>query len=141
MNAVIQGNADVAGSKLTQDEINNTVDFCLHAFEQHDPEKTKAVQADLEKRNNMDPAGLSEDEMKILRSIRARQMLRFNDSLNVDSFGIDSINGFAPQVKKGSLTLIKAGPAPIKATTYDFGTALLKGEENLAKQQIAVGGN
>lgn len=135
---IIQGNADVAGSKLTQDELNNTVDFCLHAFEYHDAEKTAAVQADLEKKSNADPAGLSEDEMKILRSIRARQMLRFSDSLNNDNFGVDAIDGYAPQVKKGNLTLVRAGTAPIRSTTFDFGSALLPEKQKMQEQQKMV---
>jgi hypothetical protein len=40
--AVIQGTADVQG-KLTQEEVSNTVDFCLNAFVPVDAAKRDAV--------------------------------------------------------------------------------------------------
>ena len=110
------------------------MDFCLNAFEQHAPEEHKAVlskiesvesdeqkdaaaaaaisvpgtEARVEKKAELDPEGLSADELRILKTIRARQMLRHEDTMNIDNFGSDSIDGYAPIVKRGSLGLIPA---------------------------------
>ena len=131
--------------KLSQEELNNTVDFCLNAFDQHAPEKHAAVlkkmetavlnngdevpaalsntktESKVEQKAIVDPEGLSPDEMKILKSIRARQMLRAEDTMSIDSFSSDAIDGWAPRVKRGSLGLSKAGARFIpKAPTMDL---------------------
>ena len=131
--------------KLSQEELNNTVDFCLTAFDQHAPEKHAAVlkkmetavlnngdeapaalsntktEAKVEQRAIIDPEGLSPDEMEILRTIRAKQMLRAEDALSIDSFSSDVIDGWAPRVKRGSLGLSKAGARSMpKAPTMDI---------------------
>ncbi|KAL6713243.1 hypothetical protein ACLMJK_009364 [Lecanora helva] len=133
---IIQGTADVHG-KLTQEEVSKTVDFCLNAFQHHAPEKQEAVlkkmetamlannveapttvstpktDAEIQEKAVVDPEGLSPDEMSILNTIRARQMLRREDTLSIDSFSNSAINGFMPIVKRGSLGLQKvAAPAP-----------------------------
>ncbi|MCJ1285679.1 hypothetical protein MMC26_005020 [Xylographa opegraphella] len=111
---IIQGTADAdVGGKLTQDEVVKTVDFCLNAFKETSPEERQRVldkvaalngttgsdaKSDLEK--------LSEDEMKILNHIRAKQMLRMEDSFNLNHFGSDAIDGLAPNLKTGSLGLV-----------------------------------
>lgn len=119
--------------KLSQEEINKTVDFCLNAFEYHAPEKHEAVlrrmetamlannaeapaalstaktEAQVEEKAIVDPEGLSPDELRILKTIRARQMLRQEDTLSIDSFTSDAINGWLPLVHRGSLVLRKAG--------------------------------
>ena len=122
--------------KLSQEEVSKTVDFCLNAFEHHAPEKHEAVlkkmetamlannaeapadlsttktEAEVEKKAIVDPEGLSPDEMRILNTIRARQMLRREDTLSINSFSNDAINGWVPLVKRGSLGLQKAGARP-----------------------------
>ena len=119
--------------KLSQEEVSKTVDFCLKAFEHHAPEKHEAVlkkmetamlannveaptapatttaEAKVEKKAIADPEGLSPDEMRILNTIRARQMMRREDTLNIDNFGKDAINGWVPLMKRGSLGLQRAG--------------------------------
>lgn len=119
--------------KLSQAEISKTVEFCLSAFEHHAPEKHEAVlkkmetailasnveapasvpttvtEAKIQEKVIADPEGLSPDEVRILNTIRARQMLRREDTLNIDSFSNDSIDGWIPVVKRGSLGLQKAG--------------------------------
>lgn len=142
---VIQGSADVAGSKVTQEEISNTVDFCLQAFEYTDPEKTQKIQSALQNKTHIDPAELSEDENKILRIIRARQMLRFGDQLHIQNFGADAIDGYAPRVEKGNLTLVSTAPPVTTGEDegFDFGAALLRKEaqevieEKVAAAQVA----
>lgn len=140
---VIQGTADTGG-KLSQGEISKTVDFCLHAFEAHDTEKHKEVlkkveaqkfingapvatnedtqnEKRIEDKSMVDPEGLSEDELKILRTIRARQMMRTEDTMSIDNFSSDNINGYTPFLKTGSLTLIKAGVAAPEPTLRKIG--------------------
>ncbi|KAL8703500.1 MAG: hypothetical protein Q9201_003310 [Fulgogasparrea decipioides] len=129
---IIQGTADVGG-KLNQEELSNTVDFCLNAFENHDAAKHEALLKKLEtstvqtgveaaatpadaaketriqEKAEVDPEGLSPDELRILKTIRARQMLRTEDAMNIDNFATDAIDGFAPIVKRGALTLAYVG--------------------------------
>lgn len=124
--------------KLSQEELSNTVDFCLNAFEHHAPEKHQAVlkkmetavfndgaqnapslsvttekEAKVQEKVIVDPEGLSPDELKILNTIRARQMLRVQDTMSIKSFTSDAINGLAPLVQRGSLGLHKAGAVPM----------------------------
>lgn len=120
---VIQGTADAdVSGKLTHDEVVKTVDFCLHAFEATTPEERQKV---LEKVAAINGASstvpddkasiekLSEDELKILNHIRAKQMLRFEDTLNLNHFGSDAIDGLTPNLKRGSLSLIPQGKNPL----------------------------
>ena len=121
--AVIQGTADAdVGGKLTHEEVVKAVDFGLNAFDETLPEERKKVlekvaavngiksaipnaKADLEKLTEK----LTEDEMRILNHLRARQMLRFEDTANLNHFGSDAIDGFTPNLKRGSLTLVAQG--------------------------------
>ena len=68
---------------------------------------TAQTEANVQEKAEVDPEGLSPEELKILKSIRARQMLRTEDSMNIDSFGTDAINGWTPRMVKGSLGLVK----------------------------------
>lgn len=119
---IIQGTADTGG-KLTQEELTKTLDFCLNAFEPVGTEETESVMKKLApnedqvdsvngsneeriaQKAEVDPEGLNSDEMRILKSIRARQMLRRDDAMNLESFGADTIDGLAPIMKTGSLGL------------------------------------
>ena len=127
--------------KLSQEELSKTVDFCLNAFEHHAPEKHQAVlkkmetavfndgaqnpaslsvssekEAKIQEKGIVDPEGLSPDELKILNTIRARQMLRVQDTMSIKSFTSDAINGLTPLVERGNLGLRKAGAAPMPMT-------------------------
>ena len=44
--------------------------------------------------------------MKILNHIRAKQMLRFEDTLNLNHYGADAIDGWVPNLKHGKLGLV-----------------------------------
>ena len=119
---VIQGTADTGG-KLTQEELTKTLDFCLNAFEPVGPEETESVMKKLganqdsingittstgegiSQKAEVDPEGLNPDELRILKSIRARQMLRRDDAMNLESFGSDTIDGLAPVMRRGTLGL------------------------------------
>ncbi len=67
------------------------------------------AEAKVERKALVDPEGLSPDELKILNTIRARQMLRREDTLSIDNFSNDAIHGYSPVVMRGSLGLHKAG--------------------------------
>lgn len=116
---VIQGTADAdVGGKLTHEEVVKTVDFCLHAYKETSPEERQAVLDKVAKLNGSKASvldekanleRLTEDEMKILNHIRAKQMLRFEDTLNLNHYGADAIHGLAPNLKTGSLGLVPEG--------------------------------
>lgn len=114
------------GGELTQDEISKTVDFCLNAFQPTAPEDAEAVMRKMERINDQAAQAsastdgktgekgeepqetLTADELRVLKSIQARQMLRTEDGLHINNFATDVIDGMAPMVKRGSLGLIKA---------------------------------
>ncbi|KAI4242629.1 MAG: hypothetical protein L6R42_010956, partial [Xanthoria sp. 1 TBL-2021] len=106
---IIQGTSDING-KLTQAEISKTVDFCFNAFRPVDEAEKKAVLKKLENVSleQNDPAGdaskpkqtvemleatLTEDETRILNTIRGRQMLRSEDTINIENLAADVIDG------------------------------------------------
>lgn len=116
---VIQGTADAdVSGKLTHDEVVKTVDFCLEAYKETSPEERKAVldkvatitegnKGVLDEKANLEK--LTEDELKILNHIRAKQMLRFEDTLNLNHYGADAIDGLVPNLKLGKLGLVSEG--------------------------------
>lgn len=116
---IIQGKADAdVGGKLTQDEVVKTVDFCLNAFQETSPEerqnvleKLKSIKNDssTDKDTKDDLARLTEDELRVLNNIRAKQMLRMEDSFNIDSFGQTAIDGYVPNLTRGKLGLHRKG--------------------------------
>lgn len=113
---VIQGTADAdVGGKLTHGEVVKTLDFCLNAFKETTPAERQLVLDKIAALNNSSSATpdakeslekLTEDELEILNNIRAKQMLRMEDTFNLDHFGSDAINGFAPHLKRGQLGLV-----------------------------------
>lgn len=105
---MIQGIADV-DSKLSQEELKKTLEFCSNAFEPVKPEDRSSM---LEKLGS-DPSttyqvDLSPQQRTVVDHIRARQMMRTEDTMNISSFGTDAINGFVPNLKKGDLGLVPA---------------------------------
>jgi flavine halogenase len=100
---------------LTHEDVVKTVEFCLQAFKETTPEERKKV---LDKIASMNGAGnlagdskedlekLTEDELAILNNIRAKQMLRLEDSVHLKHFGSDAIEGFAPNLVTGKLGLV-----------------------------------
>lgn len=99
------------GGKLTHDEVVKTVDFCLNAFKETSPEERKKVldkvaAIDGTVASNPGLEKLTDDELQILNHIRAKQMLRMEDSFNLNHFGSDAINGLAPNLRRGNLGLV-----------------------------------
>lgn len=148
--AVIQGTSDING-KLTQAEISKTVDFCFNAFRPVDEAEKKAV---LKKLENMsleqnDPASdaskpkqtvemleatLTEDETRILNTIRSRQMLRSEDTINIENLAADVIDGRRINLERGSLGLVEPS-ATVEKKEVDDVLALFMGEEK-AKEVV-----
>ena len=56
--------------------------------------------------NKQDLEKLTEDEVNILTNIRAKQMLRMEDTVNLKHFGSDAIDGLAPNLVTGKLGLL-----------------------------------
>ena len=153
MLAVIQGTADTSG-KLTQTEIAKTVDFCVQAFEPTARAEREAVLQKVEALSVNDSgstdaktkegaevltAALSADELRILATIRAREMMRIEDSMNIDSFSADAIDGMAPNLKRGSLGLVKGTGAHAARSDVDlFGTDVMDAEEEVKEKQIPI---
>lgn len=102
--------------------MSNTVDFCLNAFVPVDAAKRDAVLKRVEdlkiSGSAQDPkeleAYLSPEEMRILNTVRAREMLRSEDTVNIDTFTSDTIDGRAVNMVHGSLGLISAQEAAEK---------------------------
>jgi len=49
---------------------------------------------------------MSAEEQRIAKRILARKMMRMDDSLGIDNFKTDVINGLAPQLQRGNLGLV-----------------------------------
>ncbi|KAL8709512.1 MAG: hypothetical protein Q9220_005754 [cf. Caloplaca sp. 1 TL-2023] len=124
---IIQGHSDT-NSKLSQDEVSSTIDFCMRAFiptsdtqAQAVLDKVEATKAAQEKEEMADvKAGkpkknakdlevdLTEDEKQILTTIRARQMLRIEDIIHNDNLAADVIDGMRINLVRGQLGLAQA---------------------------------
>lgn len=124
------------GGKLTQDMVSKTLDFCFNAFAQVSPDQRQAVLNKLESvkddpttETQQDLEKLTDDELAILRTIRARQMMRSEDAMNIDTFSNDAIDGLLPRLVTGKLGLDRekepepAGAPAHLETLFDTGLA------------------
>lgn len=84
-------------------------------------------------------ASMSPDELRILNTVRARQVIRSEDTLNIENFTTDTINGMAPKLERGSLTLVKAEPKKKKAVAPDAMAALTGQAGKLEEEAIKKG--
>ena len=121
---VIQGTVDTdTKGKLSTEEISKTIDFCFRAFAHVPVEQKDALLEKLKNLGLSDPTAtdlktreaieelektLSPEELNIMNTIRGRRMIRAEDSLNIENFTLDTINGMAPYLERGNLTLRKA---------------------------------
>lgn len=117
---VIQGTADQRGQsqKLSQVEIDNTVQFCLKSLMDVTPEQKSALTAKIQSlslnasiTSDADIAEiekhLAADERQMLNALRSKNMLR-EDAYSIDSFALDAIDGYAPRLERGNLGLARA---------------------------------
>ncbi|KXX82805.1 Tryptophan 2-halogenase [Madurella mycetomatis] len=124
---IIQGTADAAGDRLSQEELNKTLEFCAYAFEpvnglgdEGEEAVRKAVGKDKDVYNGTDyHPDLSPEQLKSVNHIRARKMMRTEDTMNMDSFGTDVIAGYVPRLVRGGLGLRKQ---PVNGTVNGNGT-------------------
>ncbi|KAL8676492.1 MAG: hypothetical protein Q9186_006987 [Xanthomendoza sp. 1 TL-2023] len=142
---IIQGTSDLSG-KLTQAEISKTVDFCFQAFRPVDEAEKRKVLKKLEdlsleqdketgdastpkKTVEMLEATLTEDETSILNTIRGRQMLRSEDTMDIENLAADVIDGRRINLERGALGLVKpSAGSDTKKESVDI-LALMMGEE------------
>lgn len=144
---VIQGQADAdATGNLTQTEISKTVEFCFKAFAHVSFEEKEALikklkdlgldgdAYDASNRKALDELEkkLTPEEQSILKTLKGRRMVRPEDSLNIDNFTLDSIDGLAPRLEHGKLGLTGAKKAEVKYTVHDS-LSFLNGEARAAK--------
>ncbi|KAF7168573.1 hypothetical protein CNMCM5623_001555 [Aspergillus felis] len=116
---IIQGTVDVDKS-LTQVEIAQTIEFCVQAFGTAGPKEQDAVMQKLAAINDLPgspedarkqlDASLSADERQILSTIQARQIIRTEDTMNIDNLTLDVIDGMVPNLQRGSLGLTRYAP-------------------------------
>lgn len=74
---------------------------------------------------------LTPEEQSILKTLQGRRMVRPEDSLNIDNFTLDSIDGLAPRLERGRLGLTAAKRASVKYTAHDS-LSFLNGEARAA---------
>ncbi|KAK2811574.1 hypothetical protein FQN49_008443 [Arthroderma sp. PD_2] len=116
---IIQGTVDV-DKNLTQAEIAQTIEFCVQAFQNAGREeqealmnKIKTVSETKDGEENVVKkldASLSADEKRTLNTIQARQIIRSEDTMNIDNFSVDVIDGMVPNLQRGSLGLVRYVP-------------------------------
>jgi hypothetical protein len=153
LTTVIQGQVDAdAKGKLTQAEISKTVEFCFRAFAHVSFEEKEALvnklkelglDGDAYDENNRKALDelekkLTPEEQSILKTLKGRRMVRPEDSLNIDNFTLDSIDGLAPRLERGRLGLAPAKKAAVKYTTHDS-LSFLNGEARAAKKTLQNG--
>ncbi|KAJ5794712.1 hypothetical protein N7457_001311 [Penicillium paradoxum] len=140
---IIQGTADAdSEKKLSTEEISKTIDFCFRAFAHVPVERKDALLEKMKNHGVSDPTAtdlktrealeelkntLSPAELEIMNTIRGRRMIRAEDSLNIDNYRLDSINGMAPHLERGNLTLRKAEINKIDVSKKDL-LSFLSGE-------------
>lgn len=125
--AVIQGTVDTdTAGNLSQQEIGRVLEFCFRAFTYVPPEKKEGllsklkslgVTSEREASNGRRALGdiekdLTPDELKVLEILRSRRMIR-EDPFEMDSFTLDTIDGWAPNLVRGQLGLAKSEQAKI----------------------------
>lgn len=150
---IIQGQADAdTKGKLTQVEISKTVEFCFKAFAHVSFEekealvkKLKALGHDGDAQDEANSKALDEiekqltpEERTILTTLKGRRMVRPEDSLNIDNFLLDSIDGLSPRMERGKLGLQPAKRAEVRFTDHDS-LSYLNGEAKTAIKTIPNG--
>lgn len=131
--------------------MNKTVDFCLNAFAA--PVDTAKRDAVLKKVEDLETSGhanshkeleayLTPDEMLILNTVRAREMVRSEDTVNIDTFTSDTIDGRALNMVRGSLGLVsaqEAGKNAVKKSDDLLGQMLGEGKQfPQSEQQVTA---
>lgn len=121
---VIQGTADV-GTKLSKEELAQTIDFCSKAFIEHTGDqlnplfaKVRAIkEAQASSGEGVEAATkardlhLTEEEQVVLNHINARRALHAPESIGTSDFTSDIVCGMKLRMKTGGLGLDKVDMA------------------------------
>jgi len=142
---IIQGTADAANNKLSQEELNKTLEFCAYAFEpvtKDEDNRAKVMDAvkDAVEGTGYHP-DLSPEQLRAVKHIRARKMMRTEDTMNMNSFGTDAIGGLVPNLVKGALGLKKQEAPPagsIPAVTGGVNAGVVDEKANGQVNEVAV---
>lgn len=105
-------------ARLTESEISDTINFCCRAFIPVPLEEKEAVLRKMEdlglNNEDLDPkvkaaleSSMSPQELHIMNTVRAREMLRSEDTINIDTFSCDTIGGLTVNLQQGHLGLVK----------------------------------
>lgn len=123
---VIQGNVDVKG-KLNRAEVAETMDFCASTFDFEDADREmmgkKMVEFGLDKWTELSDeeaakglrklvAHLTPDQVKIVNGLAAYTKVGPENTLGLDQFNGDAIDGMRPILIRGEMGLTKV---PLKA--------------------------
>lgn len=118
---VIQGTADV-GKKLTEDEVQRTMDFCKDVFAPTDPEMIKAVGARIRpellapnapiwsEEEISKEASNDEEKKLVLHRLNARKPVN-QLYQGPDNLCTGDVNGYVANLQHGTLGLIKVSSA------------------------------
>jgi len=108
----VSGKVDLSGKVLSQGELSKTLDFCANAFQPIRSDEDRAValktieqNKDLALDGTEYKVDFSIEQINAVNHIRARKLMRTEDTLNNDSFQVDVIDGYAPNLVVGSLGL------------------------------------
>ena len=119
-------------STISHANMDKTIDFCANAFDSYHPEDRAAVldkmasalndnevdrnstssSSDEDVRRKLEALreSLTPEEKGVLDFIRARKAIRTEETLHIDSFTTNVIDGLAPHLERGHLTLVEAIP-------------------------------
>ena len=114
---VIQGTVDV-GSKISQSELTEVLNFCAAAFDHTQPEekehilrkfafnRVNMIGDNLRKSADEYEDSHSLEELRVLTHIRARDAMDTRTTFDLDNFSTDIINGMRVNLQRGELGLI-----------------------------------
>ena len=135
MDVTMDVNGQISGRpRLSQEELSKTLQFCSHAFDPTLHEERKVLldklnqqKKEVEVRTNLNTdlladasdkirniqaekkrafnAQLSEEEMRVLKHVKAREMMRTEDTMNISGFRTDIIDGLRARLERGNLGL------------------------------------
>ncbi|KAL8941209.1 MAG: hypothetical protein Q9216_002386 [Gyalolechia sp. 2 TL-2023] len=128
---IIQGTADTT-STVSHVNMDQTIDFCANAFDSVHPEDRVKVldkmataigenggdgadapslsEGEVQSRIDTLRKTLDPEEKKVLDFIRARRIIKTEETLDIDHFTTNVIDGMAPHLERGNLTLVNAKP-------------------------------
>ncbi|KAL8632016.1 hypothetical protein Q9189_002281 [Teloschistes chrysophthalmus] len=134
---VIQGTADSTNA-VSHTDLSRTIDFCAQGFGAVDSKERASIfqrmtrsisaisngagsvtciESDRQNKLKVFRDSLDPEEQRVMDYIRARQLLRTEDTMHIGNFATDVIDGLAPRLERGRLTLVDATSMPSTAKT------------------------